>query len=247
MRLQNDVDFGLTAGIHSLDTDECEAWIAGIQAGNLYVNRGITGAIVNRQPFGGWKRSSVGASAKAGGPNYLSQLRNWAPISNFEKVKVESQRWWNEIGSVPIDRAGLQVERNYQRYCHYSEKILVRIDSTVSSEVLAYLKWLATYVDVDLEISTSQPISDVLSLMANRSLKIGKVRWLSSEPAPIVEFLTLGVSVDSRAVTSVVEVEIPRWLREQSLAITNHRYGNVGAGSKPVLPNQKTKLVIENN
>src|SRR5690606_15563844 len=45
--------------------------------GNLYVNRGITGAIVRRQPFGGWKRSVVGATAKAGGPNYLVHLGSW--------------------------------------------------------------------------------------------------------------------------------------------------------------------------
>jgi RHH-type proline utilization regulon transcriptional repressor/proline dehydrogenase/delta 1-pyrroline-5-carboxylate dehydrogenase len=48
-----------------------------VQAGNLYVNRGITGAIVQRQPFGGWKRSSVGPGAKAGGPNYLIGLGTW--------------------------------------------------------------------------------------------------------------------------------------------------------------------------
>ncbi|NDF11022.1 MAG: aldehyde dehydrogenase family protein, partial [Actinobacteria bacterium] len=56
---QSDVPYGLTAGIHSLNTQECEEWINKVQAGNLYINRGITGAIVNRQPFGGWKRSSV--------------------------------------------------------------------------------------------------------------------------------------------------------------------------------------------
>lgn len=50
-----------------------------MQAGNLYVNRGITGAIVQRQPFGGWKRSAVGAGAKAGGPNYLIGLGAWRP------------------------------------------------------------------------------------------------------------------------------------------------------------------------
>ena len=51
--------------------------LATVEAGNLYVNRGITGAIVQRQPFGGWKRSSVGAGTKAGGPNYLFGLGNW--------------------------------------------------------------------------------------------------------------------------------------------------------------------------
>ena len=37
-------------------------------AGNLYINRGITGAIVNRQPFGGMKLSAFGGGVKAGGP-----------------------------------------------------------------------------------------------------------------------------------------------------------------------------------
>ncbi|GAA1057736.1 proline dehydrogenase [Agromyces luteolus] len=79
IRFQNAVDFGLTAGLHSLDSDELATWLANVEAGNLYVNRGITGAIVQRQPFGGWKRSSVGAGAKAGGPNYLFGLGDWAP------------------------------------------------------------------------------------------------------------------------------------------------------------------------
>ncbi|KAA9393313.1 aldehyde dehydrogenase family protein [Kocuria coralli] len=74
---QNAVDYGLTAGIHSLDTDEIRQWLERVEAGNLYVNRGITGAIVQRQPFGGWKRSSVGLGAKSGGPNYLAQLGTW--------------------------------------------------------------------------------------------------------------------------------------------------------------------------
>ena len=79
IRLQNAVDYGLTAGIHSLDSDEVATWLDRVEAGNLYVNRGITGAIVQRQPFGGWKRSAVGAGAKAGGPNYLFGLGDWAP------------------------------------------------------------------------------------------------------------------------------------------------------------------------
>ncbi|MCU1546410.1 MAG: aldehyde dehydrogenase family protein [Homoserinimonas sp.] len=78
--LQNATEFGLTAGIHSLDADEIATWLESAEAGNLYVNRGITGAIVQRQPFGGWKRSSVGTGAKAGGPNYLLALGDWEPV-----------------------------------------------------------------------------------------------------------------------------------------------------------------------
>ncbi|GER23144.1 1-pyrroline-5-carboxylate dehydrogenase [Zafaria cholistanensis] len=73
----NGTDYGLTSGLHSLDRDEVAYWLEHIQAGNLYVNRGITGAIVHRQPFGGWKKSAVGPGAKAGGPNYLIGLGAW--------------------------------------------------------------------------------------------------------------------------------------------------------------------------
>ncbi|MDP9884119.1 RHH-type proline utilization regulon transcriptional repressor/proline dehydrogenase/delta 1-pyrroline-5-carboxylate dehydrogenase [Sinomonas atrocyanea] len=82
VELVNRVDYGLTSGLHSLDAAEIEYWAEHIAAGNLYVNRGITGAIVQRQPFGGWKKSAVGAGAKAGGPNYLVGLGSWtdAPV-----------------------------------------------------------------------------------------------------------------------------------------------------------------------
>jgi RHH-type proline utilization regulon transcriptional repressor/proline dehydrogenase/delta 1-pyrroline-5-carboxylate dehydrogenase len=55
-----------------LDESEIERWKNGIEAGNLYINRGITGAIVNRQPFGGMKLSAFGGGIKAGGANYTS-------------------------------------------------------------------------------------------------------------------------------------------------------------------------------
>jgi RHH-type proline utilization regulon transcriptional repressor/proline dehydrogenase/delta 1-pyrroline-5-carboxylate dehydrogenase len=76
--LQNSVDYGLTSGIHSLSGKEIEIWLNSVEAGNLYVNRGITGAIVQRQPFGGWKRSAIGPTAKAGGPNYLLTLSKFS-------------------------------------------------------------------------------------------------------------------------------------------------------------------------
>lgn len=73
IELANQVPYGLTAGLHSLDPREQEQWTCSIIAGNLYINRSITGAVVQRQPFGGCKDSSFGRGAKAGGPNYLLQ------------------------------------------------------------------------------------------------------------------------------------------------------------------------------
>ncbi len=77
IEMQNAVAYGLTAGLYTQDPDDLALWLDRVEAGNLYVNRGITGAIVQRQPFGGWKRSSVGPGAKAGGPNYLIGLGSW--------------------------------------------------------------------------------------------------------------------------------------------------------------------------
>jgi RHH-type transcriptional regulator, proline utilization regulon repressor / proline dehydrogenase / delta 1-pyrroline-5-carboxylate dehydrogenase len=74
IKLANGTPYGLTSGISSLDEREQRKWISCIEAGNLYINRGITGAIVRRQPFGGCKASSFGHGSKAGGPNYVSQF-----------------------------------------------------------------------------------------------------------------------------------------------------------------------------
>ena len=76
--LQNATGYGLTGGLHSLDRDEVEHWMERVEVGNAYVNRHITGAIVQRQSFGGWKGSVVGPGAKPGGPNYVAQFGSWS-------------------------------------------------------------------------------------------------------------------------------------------------------------------------
>ncbi|PON16470.1 hypothetical protein C2W62_18295 [Candidatus Entotheonella serta] len=90
VKLANAVDFGLTSGLHTLDDREIAFWQNRIEAGNLYVNRHITGAIVRRQPFGGWKASVVGPGAKAGGPNYVLQLGHWQQVGLPEQQSEPS-------------------------------------------------------------------------------------------------------------------------------------------------------------
>jgi RHH-type transcriptional regulator, proline utilization regulon repressor / proline dehydrogenase / delta 1-pyrroline-5-carboxylate dehydrogenase len=85
IELANAQPFGLTSGIQTLDDREIARWVDHIEAGNLYVNRPVTGAIVGRQPFGGWKASSVGPGAKAGGPNYVLQLARWRQATHPER------------------------------------------------------------------------------------------------------------------------------------------------------------------
>ena len=74
IELVNATGYGLTSGLESLDDREQQQWQARIRAGNLYINRPTTGAIVLRQPFGGMGRSSFGPGMKAGGPNYVAQF-----------------------------------------------------------------------------------------------------------------------------------------------------------------------------
>lgn len=78
IHLVNQTGYGLTSGLESLDDREQAQWLAGIRAGNLYVNRTTVGAIVLRQPFGGMGKSAFGPGIKAGGPNYVAQLMDFA-------------------------------------------------------------------------------------------------------------------------------------------------------------------------
>jgi RHH-type proline utilization regulon transcriptional repressor/proline dehydrogenase/delta 1-pyrroline-5-carboxylate dehydrogenase len=75
--LVNQTGFGLTSGLESLDEREWDYWREHIRAGNLYINRVTTGAIVLRQPFGGMGKSCFGPGMKAGGPNYVAQLMDF--------------------------------------------------------------------------------------------------------------------------------------------------------------------------
>lgn len=95
--LVNATGYGLTAGLESLDDREHRLWQEGVRAGNLYVNRPTTGAIVLRQPFGGMGKSAFGPGIKAGGPNYVAALMDFKDDEGF---RVQ--------GSVGIDpkRAG---------------------------------------------------------------------------------------------------------------------------------------------
>ena len=237
---QNQTPFALTAGISSLSRDECEQWIESVEAGNLYVNRAITGAVVNRQPFGGWKRSSVGPTAKAGGMNYVNALRAWDEVNDAEGAIVLAKGWWDETGRRAIDRAGLEVEHNIQRYRRPLKATVVRVDAALSHANRALLRAISELADLEVIYSAATPLEDFPGLvvesseqLVSRASQIGRVRWLSAEPAPSVELLAHGVSVDRRPLAQRGDVEMARWLLEQSVAITNHRYGNVHGGPKP--------------
>jgi len=72
LRIANGTRYALTGGIYSRSPENIARTKKEFRVGNLYINRKITGALVDRQPFGGFKLSGIGS--KAGGPDYLLQF-----------------------------------------------------------------------------------------------------------------------------------------------------------------------------
>ncbi len=165
IEVQNGTEYGLTAGIHSLDADEVRQWLGAVDAGNLYIGRGITGAIVRRQPFGGWKLSQVGPGAKAGGPNYLSTLVDWVADehdsdASFLRAAQDSDlRVWESEFAAARDVSALGVERNVLRY-RPTREVLVRVtDGARQVEVQRVLSAVIR-TGSHIRLSTAIPLED---------------------------------------------------------------------------------------
>ncbi len=114
--LVNQTGYGLTSGLESLDTREQKKWRDKIKAGNLYINRGTTGAITLRQPFGGMGKSALGPGIKAGSPDYVSQFMEFEEhgypqigvIGQESELLRLSNRWevmarWEKFGRNNLD------------------------------------------------------------------------------------------------------------------------------------------------
>jgi RHH-type proline utilization regulon transcriptional repressor/proline dehydrogenase/delta 1-pyrroline-5-carboxylate dehydrogenase len=183
IKIQSDSDFGLTGGIHTLDTREIALWRDKVEVGNAYINRSITGAIVRRQPFGGWKNSCFGPGAKAGGPNYVGMFGIWsqasapqtvAPLSDeisayvaklSEDINLDLNtltaaagsytHWWNKEFSVEHDPSQLHGETNHFRYRRL-RRILVRGDAMSDLE-LALVQIAAKLLEINIVISLGKP------------------------------------------------------------------------------------------
>ena len=182
IKIQNDSEFGLTGGIHSLNEEEIETWKESVEVGNAYINRGTTGAIVQRQPFGGWKKSCFGIGSKAGGPNYVVSLGKWeqkelpkksSPLSKKCEILVQKlvkicpqeeqiiktaaknfTYWWEKEFSREHDPSKIYGENNIFRY-RPLKKICLRQETSKEKELALCI--LASFiVGNKIEISTPQ-------------------------------------------------------------------------------------------
>jgi len=280
IEIQNNTDYGLTAGIHSLDVAEIKSWTERIDAGNLYVNRSITGAIVERQPFGGLKRSSVGFGLKAGGRNYILQFGSFRDSTEkfagtnqyqiysaeeriakyihavellmennrahlwLEMAAASDQYWLNNLFKTELEPGDLVYEANYHRYL--GNGCVVRVSAAASKAELARLvlammltnhheHWISVSPDFlkyqgltneQLQVLTGG-LRTIVEAEPDMKIKAGsrlilagpkedKVRELEANPDLFVYGSTISKSG---------RVLLLNMYREQSISITQHRYG----------------------
>ena len=217
LALQNAPEFGLTGGLHSLDPDEIAHWRDRVEVGNVYVNRHTTGAIVRRQPFGGWKHSAVGPGAKTGGPHDVLRFVRYEgctadPAGSYEQ-------WWQSRFRDPHDDSGLRAERNELRH-RALPKVLVCGDAPQVDLVTAAARLTGTPFEV-------VAADDQLAARVARS---GATRLRTFAPvagAVARACHAANIVIDDTPATGHGLVELARWTREQAISTTLHRHGRV--------------------
>lgn len=277
LRLANGTPYGLTAGFHSLDEREQTIWLKEIRAGNCYINRGITGAIVRRQPFGGCKSSAFGPGIKVGGPNYLIPLMHAREIElpkeldiippsiedlsqQFEESLSPDQLkiWRASIKSYAYqskhyfsrghDPSKLKGQDNFLRFIP-RKKVLLRLQEKDKEidvlRVIVACMFCGTPLEISYETRNqtldSIKLPNLLYFQENetqlqeriKNKKLKRIRLLSP-PNEVLKkiFIDTGCDVISDPVLSHGRLELLHYVREISISIDYHRYGNLGIREK---------------
>jgi len=253
--IANGTPYGLTAGLESLDADEQARWVAGMDAGNLYINRVMTGAIVGRQPFGGVKASVFGPGAKAGGPHYLSQFMRLRPRAapgsiiiaadgleapSIAPVVPEYGATFDRLFKRPVTMQTLHGQRNVLRYRPVMG-VLIRLSAGSTAWDAERMFTAATVAGAHIQISaaTAETWHGALGVAVRVESPEELAAALPSlVPLPVrvsgviadgllKASLALGIHVDETPVAEDEAEELLKYLREQSISIDVHRYGHV--------------------
>jgi len=238
--LVNSLDYGLTSGLQSLDEAEQKYWRDHIEAGNLYINRGITGAIVNRQPFGGMKLSAFGGGIKAGGVNYVSCF---VDIDNTNKATVVN---YDEIAKkeflVARDVNNILGELNVTRYLPLKNMAL-RVSENDTPDDIKKVCLAANAVGTPLTVSVDSNYKGIDEIRAsNCTILTESIDQFIDSIGKWERIRVLSVDVDRRIFEKAAEqnkyvafakllnegrVELLHYVKEQSISFEYHRYGSI--------------------
>lgn len=217
--IANKVDFGLTSGLESLDKKEIDYWSQHIQAGNKYVNRSTTGAIVERQPFGGIKASCFGFGMKAGGINYVLQFSKLNhKITDWQK---DYTYWHHHLFSKEIDYANLRGQYNICSYKSYTSILLLHDTKTPEKEI-EKVKFAAQLFKTPITIDT---IENAGNYKLTSSIC---VRVLGDVPECLYQTChKKAIYIHNAPVNNSGRLELLNYVMEQSYSHNYHRYGNL--------------------
>jgi RHH-type proline utilization regulon transcriptional repressor/proline dehydrogenase/delta 1-pyrroline-5-carboxylate dehydrogenase len=272
IELGNQSGYALTAGLASLDEREQALFSARIRAGNIYINRTITGAVVQRQPFGGYARSGFGPGAKAGGPNYVLQLchphrvrepsarAEPLPRALGERVKVacrllpepERERLRRWIGAYAhARRAHFGLTHDFAHVLGQDNlfsyrprlgcALRVEADATPFAALASCLAAELCGTRLEVSLAETFPARAALSAFCPHAVVEPVAAIHARVPAlSLVRVLgTRGPEHDALASESGAHladepvladggIELLHYLREQSISVDYHRYGNLG-------------------
>ena len=237
--LVNGLDYGLTSGLQSLDEQEQRYWKNHIQAGNLYINRGITGAVVNRQPFGGMKLSAFGPGLKAGGPNYCAQFMTITdrPGTTTDYKKSYADWYEKEFKHARNIQPKIRGEQNVFRYLPLANMVL-RLFGDETLEQVQMVQLAAKTVGTPLTISADadHPLAgqikgvktESLTAFCNAMKQFERVRTISKNiPDEVFQAAAFcDKYIAQAAPVRNGRIELAHYIKEQSISNEYHRYGS---------------------
>ncbi len=242
VRMVNSLPYGLTSGLLSLDEAEQRYWKKHVQAGNLYINRGITGAIVNRQPFGGMKLSAFGPGLKAGGPNYCTQFMEICDKKGSTTDYKKSYTEWfeKEFRYARNIQPSIRGEQNVFRYLPVRGGIVLRLFGDETQEQVEMVQYAARTAGTPLTVSLDDkhPLNgkidgnirtENLASFCEHITRFERVRTITKEPIPMIVFEA--AANHNRHITTAPPVkngriELVHYIKEQSISNEYHRYGS---------------------
>ena len=250
IEIVNATGYGLTSGLESLDEREQKIFKEKLLAGNLYINRMTTGAIVIRQPFGGMGKSAIGSGKKAGGFNYVSQFMN-LHFDKTVKVTDDFSYCLDSHFNKEHDYSNIRGESNVIRYIPVKSVLFRFEEDDVLSEILSSIA-IAKIVDAKVYISIPNNAKSeaLVYLQENHSelldaddtfatedetalvqamLKVQRIRFL--QPPNISVYKAVAEHALYIATEPFVEhgrIELMHYFIEQSISDSYHRYGNLG-------------------
>ncbi len=245
----NSTPYGLTAGLFSLEEGDHDKFVNGIDAGNVYINRGITGAVVGRQPFGGHKGSSFGPGAKAGGPDYVRQM-TVCRASALKQERVlrtredDYEKAYEDHFAKLVPGTSVVGEDNYLRYLPGRTAVVLgagaeamEIRFALSARRICRCDFPLLIVagedaDRTRQVLGSEGIRSVTDHAAElaehaKALGVERLRVIGTPPKELFdEANRQDLTVICDPVSDVGRQELALYLRSQCISYAHHRHGN---------------------